>query len=441
MIVVVGMARSGLAAARLLKARGESVFLSDAGKPNVASTLDALGLPYETGGHTIDTFLKADEIVVSPGVPLDIAPLNAARKKGISIIGELELASRHLKGDVIAITGSNGKTTTTTLTGEILKTTGKPVQVGGNIGVPMCDLVGSSTASTLNVIEVSSFQLDTIQKFRPNVAAILNITPDHLDRYRSFEEYRVSKFRIFRNQRQKDYAVLNKDDAQCVPPPVAIRSRHLWFSRKTSVSDGAYREGARLFVNREAVMEVADVPLRGDHNIENVLASMAIASCYSVPHPQVARTVASFRGVEHRIEHVLGLRGVDFFNDSKATNVDSALKAVESFDGNLILILGGKDKGASYQPLIDVMKGRVRHVVLIGAASQVIAQAMGDLFPMTQAGSMDDAVEKAFAAAKPGDTILLSPACASFDMFDNYEHRGKAFKNAVKELSRKCQNL
>jgi UDP-N-acetylmuramoylalanine--D-glutamate ligase len=440
MIVVVGMARSGLAAARLLKEQGESVFVSDAGNPNNVSALEELGVPFETGGHNIAKFLEADEIVVSPGVPLDIEPLEAARQKGISIIGELELASRHIQGDVVAITGSNGKTTTTTLTGEILKTTGRPLQVGGNIGTPMCDLVKTSESSSLNVIEVSSFQLDTIRSFRPRVAAILNITPDHLDRYRSFAEYRSSKFRIFKNQKSGDHAVLNKDDAQCVPPPVRIRSRHLWFSRKTSVAEGAYREGSKLYLNREVVMEVADVPLRGDHNIENVLAAMAIASCYKVPHTEIARIVMAFRGVEHRIEHVLNVRGVEFYNDSKATNVDSAIKAVESFAGNLIMILGGKDKGASYAPLVAAMQNRVLHVVLIGAASAKIAEAIAGSFPLTHAASMQDAVEKAFSRGKSGDTVLLSPACASFDMFDNYEHRGKVFKQAVQELSLKCRN-
>lgn len=437
MILVVGMARSGLAAARLLQSRGEDVFVSDAGSPKTAAELDALGIPRETGKHTLDRFLAADEIVVSPGVPAEIAPLVAARSKGIPIVSELEVASRYLKGDVFAITGSNGKTTTTTLVGEILRKSGGHVQVGGNIGTAMCALVDTSTVQTVNVIEVSSFQLDGIRKFRPHVAALLNITPDHLDRYPDFAAYRASKFRIFANQRKEDVAVLNADDSQVCPPPAEIPAgRQRFFSRRQRVESGAFRAGGTLYLNGEPVMPAADVRLRGEHNIENVLAAMAITADYGVSTDALASAIHEFRGVEHRIEFVAVVNGVEFFNDSKATNVDSAIKAVESFERGLILILGGKDKGAPYDPLIEAMRGKVRHALLIGEASGKIAEAIGASFPHSRVASMAEAVKRAGDLGISGDVVLLSPACASFDMFENYEHRGREFKKAVQELMR-----
>ena len=435
MILVVGMARSGLAAARLLQSRGEDVFVSDAGSPKTTAELDSCGIPWECGTHTMERFLAADEIVVSPGVPSDIAPLSAARGRGIPIVSELEVAWRYLKGDVVAITGSNGKTTTTTLVGAILKAAGRVVQVGGNIGTAMCGLVDTSTAQTINVVEVSSFQLDGIRKFRPHTAALLNITPDHLDRYDSFAAYRASKFRIFENQTKSDTAVLNRDDSQVCPPPVAIRARQSFFSRRERTVNGAFRAEGSLYLNEQVVTGVSDVHLRGEHNIENVLAAMAITAGYGVPTAALAKAIREFRGVEHRIEYVASLRGIEFFNDSKATNVDSAIKAVESFQGGLILILGGKDKGAPYDPLIEAMRGKVKHVVVIGEASEKIAKAIGTRFPYSRVESMTDAVKRAGEAGSSGDVVLLSPACASFDMFDNYEHRGREFKKAVLELT------
>jgi UDP-N-acetylmuramoylalanine--D-glutamate ligase len=436
MILVVGMARSGLAAARLLKSRGEDVFVSDAGRPGITAELDSLGIAWETGKHTTDRFLTADEIVVSPGVASDIPPLEAARAKGVPIVSEVELAWRYLKGNVVAITGSNGKTTTTTLVGEILKAAGRVVQVGGNIGTAMCGLVDTSSAQTVNVIEVSSFQLDGIRKFRPHTAALLNITPDHLDRYDSFAAYRASKFRIFENQTEHDSAVLNRDDPQVWPADKAIRARLNFFSRNAFTGDGAFRSEGRLHLNGEFVMSVSDVPLRGEHNVENVLASMAITAGYGVPTPTLAKAIADFRGVEHRIEYVASVGGIEFFNDSKATNVDSAIKAVESFPSGLILILGGKDKGAPYEPLVEAMRGKVKFVVLIGEASEKIAKTIADSFPCSPATSMKEAVSRARELGRPGDVVLLSPACASFDMFENFEHRGREFKKAVQELIR-----
>jgi UDP-N-acetylmuramoylalanine--D-glutamate ligase len=433
MTLVVGMARSGVAAAQLLQSRGRPVFVTDSGKPGASAELDALGIPWEAGGHKVERFLKADEIVVSPGVPLNIPPLKAAREKGVPIVSELELASRHLLGDIIGITGSNGKTTTTTLVGKILEAGGKTVQVGGNIGTAMCGLVDTSTPGTVNVIEVSSFQLDAIVKFRPRVAALLNVTPDHLDRYADFAAYRKSKLRIFENQQETDLAVLNRDDANVFPPPAGLRSRQSLFSRAVEV-DGAFRRDGMLYLNAQPIMAASDVRLRGEHNIENVLASLAITSDYGIPSGTIAAAIAEFRGVEHRLEYVATVRGVEFFNDSKATNVDSAIKAVASFDRNVILILGGRDKGASYAPLVSAMHGRVRHIVLIGEAAEKIAAAVGTLFPLSRAASLNEAVQQSTSIGRPGDVVLLSPACASFDMFENYEHRGRVFKNLVQDL-------
>jgi UDP-N-acetylmuramoylalanine--D-glutamate ligase len=410
------------------------VFVTDSGKPQSTEQLDDLGIRWEAGKHTTARFLRADEIIVSPGVPLNIPPLEAARQKGVPIISELELASRYLQGDIIGITGSNGKTTTTTLVGEILKAAGRTVQVGGNIGTAMCSLVETSTPGTINVIEVSSFQLDAIAAFRPRVAALLNVTPDHLDRYADFSAYRSAKFRIFENQRGTDSAVLNRDDANVFPPPVNLRARQQYFSRTDGVADGAFRFGGMLYLNGNAVMAASDVRLRGEHNIENVLASMAITGNYGVSSSTLTAVIGEFRGVEHRIEFVATVRGIAFYNDSKATNVDSAIKAVTSFDQKVILILGGRDKGASYDPLVEAMQGRVKQVLVIGEASAKIASAIGNKIPLALSTSLEDAVRHAASMGEPGDTVLLSPACASFDMFHNYEHRGCVFKKSVQEL-------
>jgi UDP-N-acetylmuramoylalanine--D-glutamate ligase len=431
MVLIVGMARSGVAAAKLLQSRGKSVFATDSGSAPLRSELDNLGIPYESGGHTAARFLEAEEIVMSPGVPLDIPPLGAARRKGIPIVSEIEVAFRYLQGEIVAITGSNGKTTTTTLIGEVLNTTGRPVQVGGNIGTAMSSLVDSSRPTTINVVEVSSFQLDGIQKFRPRVAVLTNITPDHLDRYADFKAYRASKFRIFENQNSSDFAIRNRDDAEVYPPAFAGTGRQRFFSQQQPVEDGAYRSGGILYLDGKPVMPAADVTLRGAHNIDNVLAALTVADCYGVSSEAMSDTIRNFRGVEHRIEFVTTVNGVRFFNDSKATNVDSAIKAVESFDGNVIIILGGLDKGAPYSPLVDAMVPRVKLAVLIGAASDKIAAAIGDRLPVVRAASMADAARLGLENGKSGDVVLLSPACASFDMFDNYEHRGKVFKEAV----------
>ncbi len=431
MVLIVGMAKSGLAAARLLRSRDIDVFATDSGQSSLAGEFDRIGVPYETGGHTLSRFLDADEIVVSPGVPLDIAPLAAAGGRGVSIVGELEVASRYLKGDTVAITGSNGKTTTTTLVGEMVGASGRSVQVGGNIGTPVSDLVDGSTEDTINVVEVSSFQLEGIVDFKPRVGVLLNVTPDHLDRYADFDSYRLAKFELFRNQNASDFAVVNRDDPQSFPVPVPIDSCELLFSQHRWLDSGASRLGDDLFVRGRRVISVGEVPLRGRHNVDNVLAAALVADILEIGVDHVASAIRSFHPVEHRLETVATIDGLEFVNDSKATNVDSTVKAFESFDANVIAIVGGKDKGASYEPLIEAMRKRVKHVLLIGAAAGQLESAIAGRIPTTRTGSMTQAVDQSLGMGKPGDVVLLAPACASFDMYESYEERGRAFKAAV----------
>ena len=432
-VVVVGMARSGLAVSRLLRDKGIEVFATDAQRdPPLRPDFEGEGIECETGHHSVERFENADEIVVSPGVPLDIDPLLAGRRRGIPVVSELEVAARYLQGDVVALTGSNGKTTTTALVGHILASGSRPVQVGGNIGTPASALVASSRVETINVIEVSSFQLDGIQRFRPHVAVLLNIAPDHMDRYENFEAYRRSKFRVFANQNEDDYAVINRDDENVFPLPASVRSRHLEFSRRACAGSGASVRDGQLIVGGMPVMPVADVPLRGAHNVENVLAGLLVAGIHGVSAAEAARAVESFRPVEHRLEPVATVEGVEYVNDSKATNVDSAVKALDSFSEPIVVILGGKDKGVPLEPLVEAMKGKVRQAVLIGASASHFEKAIGGAVPCRRAGSMSEAVEAAAGAARTGDVVLLSPACASFDMYRNYEERGDDFKRVVK---------
>ena len=435
MVLVVGMARSGLAVSRLLREQGVFVFATDSSRSGLEPEFNRLGLPYETGRHDLKRFIDAREIVISPGVPLDSEALVVARENEVPIVSELEVASRYLKGDIVAITGSNGKTTTTKLIGEMLARGRRPVQVGGNIGVAASDLVEDSTDETVNVLEVSSFQLDTIVDFRPDVALLLNVTPDHMDRYADFGAYRNAKFSLFRNQSESDSAVLNGDDPECYPAPEWLRPRQLLFSSTRWLDSGASLSGDDLFTLGRRILSVDEIPLRGRHNVDNVLAACLVAGLYGIDAESMASTIRSFTGVEHRLETVATIDGIEFVNDSKATNVDSAVKAVESFDANVIIIVGGTDKGASYEPLVSAMEGRVKKVLLTGAAADKLEDAIGDRLSMSRVASMDDAVARALASGQAGDVVLLAPACSSFDMFANYEERGRAFKRAVRKHS------
>ena len=445
-VLVVGLGKSGVASALFLHEAGARVTVSDAKaeeqlRNEIPMLLDK-GIAVETGGHGERTFRQQELIVVSPGVPVNAGPLAQARQTGIPVIGEIELASRFLKGRIVAITGSNGKTTTTALTGEVIGWGGLDFLVGGNIGTPAISLVPDATADTYVVLEVSSFQLETIETFRPFVAVVLNVTPDHLDRHGSFEAYTAAKARIFENQTGEDFAVLNADDETVVRMARGIQAQVYWFSRRKEIQGtGAFVRGGRVFVRdgdgEHDVMPTAEIPLKGAHNLENVLAAVCVGAIAGCEPGRIAKAVKEFKAVEHRLEFVATVNGVDYYNDSKATNVDATIKALESFPANIHLILGGKDKGAPYAPLIPLLKERAKRVYTIGAAAKKIEEELGGEVDLLSAETLDNAVKRASETARPGDVVVLAPACASFDQFENYEHRGRIFKELVQALAKK----
>ena len=449
-VLVVGLGKSGVASALFLKAKGARVTVSDA-KPQdqleaeIPALLDQ-GITVETGGHGERTFGGQDLIVVSPGVPADVPLLVQARALGENVIGEIELAAQFFPGPIVAITGSNGKTTTTTLAGEIVAAGGHRTAVGGNIGTPAITLVQGATADTIAVLEVSSFQLETIQTFHPRIAVVLNVTPDHLDRHRTFAAYTDAKARIFENQQPEDFAVLNSDDLTCVELAARTRAQVFWFSRTREVKQGAFVREGRIFFRdhsgQSEVMLVSEIPLKGAHNVENVLAAICVGALLRCEPERIRKAVHDFKAVEHRLEHVATIRGVEYYNDSKATNVDATLKAIESFPANIHLILGGKDKGSDYTVLNDLLRQRVKRVYTIGAAaakieSQIVSPKSGGP-EIDHAETLETAIKRAAEVAKPGDIVLLAPACASFDQFRNHEHRGKVFKQVVKVLAERA---
>jgi len=444
-VLVVGLAKSGLAAALFLKERGALVTASDAKAEAqlgaAISELKARGI-VARGGEPQPNIEGFDLVVTSPGVPADSPAFVQARERGVPVIGEVELAAQFLRGKIVAITGSNGKTTTTALTGDVLRKGGKHVEVGGNIGVPAISLVAGSTSEGFTVLEVSSFQLETIRSFRPFVSVVLNVTPDHLDRHGSMEAYVAAKARILENQGASDFAVFNFDDAVCrkLGENLSRSGPSLcWFSREHEVERGASLRERQIFWRDErgdqAIMNVGEVPLKGAHNLENVLAAISCGVLSDCAPTDIARAVAEFKAVEHRLEHVATIRGVDYFNDSKATNVDATLKALESFPANIHLILGGKDKGSDYTVLAPLIAARVKRVYTIGAAAGKIELQLRGTTPITSAGTLSEALRQASAAAVAGDVVLLAPACASFDQFENYEHRGRVFKDLVRALA------
>jgi len=444
-VLVVGLGKSGVAAALFLHERGARVTVSDAKseeqlRSEIPKLLDK-GIAVETGGHGERTFRQQDLIVVSPGVPTNSESLKRALSLGIPVIGEIELASRFLKGRIIAITGSNGKTTTTSLAGEVVARGGWESQVGGNIGTPAISLIAASTEDTYTILEVSSFQLETIQTFRPKVAVVLNISHDHLDRHGSMEAYTAAKARIFENQTADDYAVLNADDLTCVGMAKAVKAQVYWFSRKRVVQHGAFVRGDHIFLRdsegEHEVMAVSEIPLKGAHNLENVLATVCIGGIAHCEPARIRNAVREFKAVEHRLEFVATVNGVEYYNDSKATNVDATIKALESFPANIHIILGGKDKGAPYTPLVPLLKERAKRVYTIGAAASKIEEELAGAADIVKAGTLEIAVRKAAESAQSGDVVVLAPACASFDQFDNYEHRGRVFKELVQALAGK----
>lgn len=441
-VLVVGLGKSGVASALFLKSHGAQVTVSDSKTEaelhaDIPQLLDH-GIAVETGGHGERTFRGQDLIVVSPGVPFDAPPLVQARALGETVIGEIELAAQFLPGEIVAITGSNGKTTTTTLAGEVISAGGFPALVGGNIGTPAISLVERANPASITVLEVSSFQLETIQTFRPKIAVVLNVTPDHLDRHRTFEAYAAAKARIFENQTAGDFAVLNADDPTCVQMASSAKAQVFWFSRKKETDHGAFVRNGRIFFRdnsgQSEIMRVSEIPLKGSHNVENALAGICVGGLLRCTAGKIRDAVKNFKAVEHRLEYVATIDGVEYYNDSKATNVDATIKALESFPKNMHLILGGKDKGSDYTVLNDLLRERVKCVYTIGAAAAKIeSQIKGT--ELVHAETLENAIRRAAAVAGPGDIVLLAPACASFDQFQSYEHRGRVFKEVVHELA------
>jgi UDP-N-acetylmuramoylalanine--D-glutamate ligase len=444
-VLVVGLGKSGKSAALFLRALGAQVTVSDSRSAEalageIPALLDA-GVMVETGGHGLLTFRRQDLIVVSPGVPYDTPELKQVRAFGLPIIGELELASRFLQGQIVAITGSNGKTTTTSLLGKIFADAGVPTLVGGNIGTPVIDLIAESTPQTTSVLEVSSFQLETVVEFRPHIAVVLNITQDHLDRHGTFENYAAMKARITAQQTAEDFFVLNAEDKPTQMLAARTKAQVFWFSGRRAIKQGAFVHGESIvFLPREGakpepVMPLAEIPLKGAHNVENVLAAVCAARLGGVSAESIRASVSSFKAVEHRLEFVATVRGVAFFNDSKATNVDATKKALEAFPGGVHLILGGKDKNSDYTELADLLRARVKTVYTIGSAAEKIERHLAGVVKIVSAGTLDAAVRQAAQSAVPGDVVLLAPACASFDQFTGYEQRGRVFKELVKGLA------
>lgn len=440
--LVIGAARSGIASSRFLVQRGATVALNDQ-KPLSEWSREALDLKTE-GVGLIDgdapSWLldQIDLVVVSPGVPTKAIPIRYADRRGAEVIGEVELASRFLRGRTVAITGSNGKTTTTSLIGQMLKDAGLVVQVGGNIGTALISMIDSSRDDGWNVVELSSFQLETIVDFHPTVAAVLNVTPNHMDRYESLMDYAAAKHNIFRNQTAADVAILNADDEIVSSWARGLRAHVVQFSVRRELDEGLFLRGndlvARTRDGERVLMSRAEMKLRGTHNVENVLAALAAGLACGAAPQSLRETVQSFAPVEHRLEEVAEIDGVRFVNDSKATSVDATAKALEAFAGEagkVVLILGGKGKHAPYAPLIELIKASVRKMILIGEDARTIESEIGPAAPYEHAGDMRDAVQKGFAAAEAGDVVLLAPACASFDMFESFEHRGRVFKKEV----------
>src|SRR5580693_7816950 len=442
-VLVVGLGKSGVASALFLKAHGARVTVSDTKSGdelhNEIPVLLDNGIAVETGGHGERTFRGQDLIVVSPGVPVDTPALVQARNLGEPVIGEIELAAQFLPGPIVAITGSNGKTTTTTLVGEIMTAGGHSALVGGNIGTPAISLAEHAKPETAIVLEVSSFQLETIKTFRPKVAVVLNVTPDHLDRHRTFDAYVDAKARIFENQGGTDFAVLNADDPTCVAMAARTKAQVFWFSRQKEVQQGAWvRDGTIVFRDasgQREIMLISEIPLKGAHNLENVLAAVCAGALMGCTPEKIRLAVREFKAVEHRLEFVATIRGVDYYNDSKATNVDATIKALESFPANIHLILGGKDKGSDYSVLNDLLRQRVKRVYTIGAAAAKIESQIRGTAIIIHAETLENAIKRASESAQPGDIVLLAPACASFDQFRSYEHRGKVFKDVVRAMA------
>lgn len=444
-ILVVGLGRSGQESAAFLHAQGAMVSISETAPlegipPAALAWVEENRIPLEAGGHTVKTFLGTELIVVSPGVPLDIEPIRAAEGAGIPIIGEIELAARFMRTPMVAVTGTNGKSTTTTLIGHILSQAGKDVFVGGNIGAPLIGYAGGPQDKDFAVVEISSFQLDTMASFRPRVALLLNITEDHLDRYASFEDYVHSKFRVFANQSPQDTAILNRDDPVVMAHAHSVCSRALTFGHRPDHGEGAYLDGSRLICKvfgEEDTYSLDELHITGQHNLENAMAAVLAARACGCDHASIQEALNTFRGLPHRTEFVCEVGGVRFYDDSKGTNVGSVVKSLAGFERPVVLIAGGRDKGGSYDVLQDLVREKVKALVLIGEARERIRRSLGDLTLTLEAESLPEAVRIGYGQTAPGDVVLLSPACSSFDMFRNYAERGDVFQKAALDLERR----
>jgi UDP-N-acetylmuramoylalanine--D-glutamate ligase len=441
-VVVVGAGRSGRGAARLLASRGAHVTLTDAATTPVAheDDLRAAGIALDLGPHRTELFVSADLLVLSPGVRPDQPAVSAARRAGVPVVGEVELASRWLTGRIVAITGTKGKSTTTVLTARMLEEGGFDVTAGGNLGTALSEQVSDSRAGAIHVVEVSSFQLETTETFRPWIAVLVNLSPDHLDRHASFEDYAAAKTRIFSNQTPDDWAVVNAEDPAALALARSGRAQRVDFSLDGSLAAGVTCDGDHI-VRRVGGQTVPLVPLSavhlpGRHLLADVLAAAAVGSVVGVPAVAMTRAVERFRGLEHALEDVAEIERVRFVNDSKATNIVSARRSIESFDRGVVVIMGGRYKGGSFGDLADVVRDRVAAVVTIGEASRLIDDALGAVTPVYHAAAMAEAVRRAFALTPPGGVVLLAPACSSFDMFDDYAARGRAFKAAVRMVQK-----
>ena len=442
-VLIVGLGKSGLSAARWLSKQGARVTVSEL---KAKAELDAallhetlqLGIELEAGTHREETFMKSDMIIVSPGVPLDIGPLKAAKETGIPIIGEMELASRLIDTPLVAVTGTNGKSTTTALLDSMLKRAGLRVFMGGNIGTPLMDYAAGDWKADYAVVEVSSFQLDTMEKFCPMISLLLNISPDHLDRYADYEAYIQSKVGVFRNQGPGQYAILNDDDEVLSRYEPSGGVSVLRYGREKRKNRQAFVEGralkARLAGTKELSLRLKGFKLPGSHNLENLMGVVLVGIILQIEPQIIQSTIEEFQGLPDRLEHVGTIRGVDFCNDSKATNVEAASRSIASFDRPIILIAGGRHKGADYLPLVRAAKGRVRKAVFIGEARHLLASSFEGIIPFALADDMKDAVSQSFLSSEPNDVVLLAPACSSFDMFSDYAHRGMIFREEVERL-------
>jgi len=446
-VLVVGLGKTGEAVCRFLLARGAEVKISDKKNeqelgPKISFWKER-GIIVESGEHRLQSFQEVDLIIPSPGVP-PIPPLQKAAEKGVRVISEIELASKFLKGKIVGITGSNGKSTTATLTHKILKEGGLPAYLAGNIGIPLISFVHNSRDQDIYITEISSFQLQYIEHFKADLAVLLNISPDHLDWHPSFTDYYQAKTKLITFQDKMATAILNRDDPLVWNLRPQIKSKVYAFSQKKKVHSGCFLQGQWLIISNSGqtrLMPTSQIPLLGSHNLENVMAAALIGYLFSIPPERISQSIKNFKGLEHRLEWVTSIRGVDFYNDSKATNVDAALKSIQSFRVNIVLILGGRDKGGNFTKLHKAIQERVKKIIVIGEAAEKIKNSLKDTVPIKEVSSLKGAAAASLEAAQPGEVVLLAPACTSFDMFHNFEERGQIFKKEVLALQRKIEEV